>query len=324
MRQVVVVVITTLIALAAASPKQPADPVLGIITHPIEQCNNPPNGTGPYDQCVESYYARWLEDAGIRIVAIPFNASWETQMWWLQRVNGVLFQGGGVSNAQLGPYIEATTRIIKYAIDGKAKGDPLVVWGTCMGFQILAAAAAGSTDVIQCGYPNMYPAMLPVNFTLAQPSSRLLGDASAPHDVRETMLSKNSTLNWHDCIVTPDSFAQYSNLSAIFTPLTTNIVPQQTQEFVSAFESPVAEIYATQFHPERPPYEFSNDGIGHTLGDLSISQYLADFIVSRLRMNNHSFDSADQFERNRLGKWPLVDQGYGTRTYYIEKGDPVK
>jgi gamma-glutamyl hydrolase len=311
----------SVVAVVSALPTQPADPVIGIITHPIDQCDPGPNAT--YDQCIESYYVRWLEASGVRVVAIPFNATQEVQEWFLNRVNGVLFQGGGLSGERIVKYIVMVTRILRYALERNANGDPFVVWGTCQGFQVLSAAAAGTADVIQGPYHGMYPRMMNINFTLAQPSSRLLGDANVPHDVRETLLTRNSTLNWHHEIITPQSFAQYPNLSTIFTPLSTDIVPGTNQEFISAFESPHAEVYAVQFHPERPPYEFSQDIITHELTTIAVSQYLADFIASRLRLNNHTFDSADQFERNRLGKWPLLDEGWGTRTYYIMTGDPV-
>lgn len=317
-----------LVAFAAVAvagfPQQPAQPVIGIITHPVDQCGPPPPGPTTYDQCVESFYARWLEAAGVRVVAIPYNATADTQKWFLDRVNGVLFQGGGLGGQRLADYVVMVERVLNYALDRNGQGDHFVVWGTCQGFQVLAAAAARNVSVIQGPYAGMYPLMMPVNFTLAQPSSRMLGDAACPSNVREAMLTKNSTLNWHHSIIEPASFTKYPSLGSTFTPLTSNIVAEGTQEFISAYEAPAAEVYAVQFHPERPPYEFSNDGIGHTADDIAISEYLARFIASRLKLNNHSFDSPAQAEANRLARWPLVDRGWGVRSYYVSVGDPVQ
>jgi gamma-glutamyl hydrolase len=318
-------VLTLAAVMVAALPTQPKNPIIGIITHPAEQCSGAPAEGGPWDHCVESFYSRWLEDAGIRIVAIPFNHTAEQQQWWLERVNGVFFMGGGLTEEQLGPYIIMVKRILDYAESTAAAGNPFFVWGTCQGFQVIAAAAAGNASVIQGYYNGMFPAMLPVNFTGNQPRSRLWGVARAPSDVLTVMLEQNSTLNFHHFIVTPESFAQYPGLGEKYTMLATNIVPSDPSvTFVSSYESKTAEIYATQFHPERPPYEFADDGIGHNAADLSVSQYIANFIASRLKLNNNTFDTPQQAEDNSLARWPLIDNGWGTRTYFISHGDPVE
>jgi gamma-glutamyl hydrolase len=310
----------------AAFPQQPQNPVIGIITHEVAMggCGTGPTSGGPYDQCIESYYARWLEDAGIRVVPIPYNATGDEQEWWLSRVNGVLFQGGGRTAAQIeGPYLEMVQGTLKYALKSTSAGNPFVVWGTCQGFQVIAAAIANNVSAIEGPYQGMYPAMLPVNFTGNQPRSRLFGLAGAPSDVLAAMLNQNSTLNWHHEIVKPETFAHPA--FADFRILATNVVPTDPSvTFITAYESTVAEIYAVQFHPERPPFEFSDDRITHSVGAISVSQYLANFIASRLKLNNNTFDTPQQAEDNSLARWPLVDQGWGQRTYFIHRGAPVQ
>ena len=79
----------------------------------------------------------------------------------------------------------------------------------------------------------------------------------------------------------------------------------------------LANIFATQFHPERPPYEWSNDKIGHTPGDIAVSQYLANFIAAKMRLNNHTFENATDVEALRIARFPRVDHGWGHKTYYV-------
>lgn len=301
---------------ASAYPTQPADPVIGIVMHPATACPPPPAGVHPTG-CLESFYVDWLEAAGIRVVAVPWNATVERHMWFAERLNGIVFPGGGMGGAALEKYFERAQTLFNQTLKWNAAGDPFFLWGTCMGFQVLCSCAANTLDAITGPFPGMEPLMMALNFTSAQPSSKLLGNATTPQHILETLATKPSTLNWHQDIVSPSVWSTHPRMNELLTPLATNTVPSGEAVFVSAVESPVANIFATQFHPERPPYEFSNDAIGHTAGDVAVSQYLANFIASRLRMNNHTFASPQEAEANRIARFPCVDHGWGHKTYYV-------
>ena len=89
------------------------------------------------------------------------------------------------------------------------------------------------------------------------------------------------------------------------------------RQFVPPAEPKAANTPAAQFPPERPPSESSNDGIGHSEGDISVSRFLADFIAKRLRLNNHSFDTAAQAEALMIDQYPTSYGGWGKSTYWI-------
>ena len=326
MRRILVAALGLLLAtstVVTAYPLQPANPVIGIVTHPMDECNTPPAGVQA-NSCLESFYVDWLEAAGIRVVPVPYNSSIEYHMYLAQRLNGILFPGGGSGGAQLQRYFAKAQAVFNQTLAWNAAGDPFFLWGTCMGFQVLCSCAAGTLDVITGTYPGMEPLMMALNFTAAQPSSKLLGDATCPSYVRNVLQTQNSTLNWHQDAVLTSEWTKRPALAKNLVVLSTNTAPAGNVVFASAVESPVANIFATQFHPERPPYEFSDDGIGHTAGDVAVSQYLADFIVSRLRMNNHTFETPQDAEALRIARFPRVDYGWGYKSYFVYHDDTME
>jgi len=296
-----------------AYPQQPADPVIGIVTHPLWECTPPPPGVQA-NSCLESFYVDWLEAAGIRVIAIPYNSSLARHMYLAERLNGIQFPGGA---SMPGDYWPTAVALFNKTVEWNQAGDPFFLWGTCMGFQVICSAAANDRSVITGPYGGMEPLMMALNFTSAQPSSRLFGNATCPASLLHTLATKNSTLNWHQDVVRPEQWETHPWMKELLTPLSTNTVPSGEAVFVSSVESPIANIFATQFHPERPPYEFSNDLIGHTAGDIAVSQYLANFIAAKMRLNNHSFENATDVEALRIARFPRVDHGWGHKTYYV-------
>lgn len=274
----------------SAFPQQPTDPVMGILTSPPDDCPPPPPGTNN-SQCVYGHYVQWLQSAGIRTVAFPYDANETYRAYLMSSVNGVFLQGGGLSGANRVAYMVYVQRLFDDAVALNQAGDPFVLWGTCQGFQLLSAAAARNVSVIENGFHGMYPLMMPLIMTREQRRSRMLGDATTPHHILKILRTKNSTTNWHHDAVTPHGYLYNPRLASFFKPLSLNKDPTDGRVFISAVEAvnPTFAVYATQFHPERPPYDFSNDKLGHTPDDIAVSNFCARFLAAQLRKNNHSF-----------------------------------
>ena len=64
----------------------------------------------------------------------------------LSKVNGVLFTGGGIEFNMKNKWTQTADHILKYAIDQNKKGNPYPVWGTCLGFELLAWLTSGYDD----------------------------------------------------------------------------------------------------------------------------------------------------------------------------------
>jgi gamma-glutamyl hydrolase len=232
-------------------------------------------------------------------------------------VNGILFPGGGLGGQQLEEYFAVVQEIVDQAVEWNRAGDPFVVWGTCMGFQVVCAAVARNLSVIQGGYHGLYPAMLPITFSAAQPSSRMFGTLTTPAHILSVLSSQNSTLNWHHAGVSPNAFVAVQSLGAGLKILSTN-VDVNGKSFVSSVEgTDGTAIFATQFHPERIQFEYTNDLIGHKKGDIEVSEYLALFIAEQLKKNNHTFSSPSDAEAHSIHNYPIVNYGLGYELYWL-------
>jgi gamma-glutamyl hydrolase len=237
----------------------------------------------------------------------------------LTRINGVIVPGGGGFGAALDQYWSTLNYIVNAALAMNAKGDKFFVWGTCAGFQLVAAAIANDLNIITGGFEGLEPLMMPLNFTSAQPGSTMFGAGSTPQAVLRALTQQPSTLNWHSAGITPAAWAANAAVTSTLTALSTNTEPSGKKSFVSSYEGQTANIFATQFHPERPPFEYSNPGIGHSNADILVSRYLAEFIRGRLELNTHTFDVAANGEALAIENYYSTYEGYGTSTYFISK-----
>ena len=114
-----------------------------------------------------SFYVRWIEASGARVVAIPWDVTPEQLQWYASRVNAVLFPGGGLEDgATMSAYFLNVMLWHDTSIAMSKRGESLVLWGTCQGFQVLCAAAARNLSVIEENVVHgLYPSMLPLNLT---------------------------------------------------------------------------------------------------------------------------------------------------------------
>ena len=345
------VVFTCCVTLAVAAPQQPQNPIVGIVSEPVthgECVSIYRSGLGVgdwnplktekqlrefqaqqqtaaptrvpeanYSGCIWSLYVDWLEASGIRVLPIPWDASNETLDSLLDGVNGVLLAGGilGWVPSLHEAYFKVAQRMYNNVMARNARGDRLVLWGTCQGFEMINAAAAGTFDVVKHGYKGMEPLMLSVNFTHWANESAMYG--AAPSDVLGYMSQENTTLNWHMYGVPPSEYTDNTQLNASgLRPLsTTDDVTGRA--FVSSVESSVAAIYAVQFHPERVMFQWDNDAIGHSRHAIEVSQYLSLFLLEQLRESNHSFPTPQDAEQLLIANYQRFNLGWGVRIYNV-------
>jgi gamma-glutamyl hydrolase len=324
MFKVLVAVASMAVLGCTAFPSQPANPIIAVVTTPLVDClgwATPPPDVDYSGGCLESYYVRWLEAAGIRVVPLIWNLTWSAKLPILQNINGVLFPGGSLGGEHFTHYVNNATEIFNYAVTrNHDNSDPFFLWGTCQGFQVLGVIAAQTQDVLKCIYHGVDPQMMSLNFTSYQPESVMFGArATSPQNIVSILKTQNSTLNWHSCGINPSDFESHiATMGKIFTVISTN-TDVNGLPFISSYEGSQngLNFFATQFHPERVPYEFSNDIIGHTPDDVRVSQYLALFIRSRLKMNNHTYPSAAAANSATVENFPLINLGWGSEVYWI-------
>jgi gamma-glutamyl hydrolase len=268
---------------------------------------------------VNSFYVRWLEAAGIRVFILQWDDPWEEKLKTLQQVNGVLLPGGDLDHFQaaLEAYFARVKEVYAYAVTQSTEhNDPFFLWGTCQGFQMLCAAAADDLRVVQPGFVDTACVMLPLSVDATEiADSRFLSPATAPPHILRALQDAPSTLNVHRYGVAPETFQTNAKLRAAFRVLSTN-VDGAGRHFVSTIEHRSAAIVAVQWHPEWPPFDFSDARIAQTDASMAVSSYVALFIRSQLRRNGHAFHSVREMERSIIERCPVTYEGFGWELYW--------
>ena len=273
-------------------------PVIGILSVPLDGAELPcitatqPPSNYPQDgaaaSCFTAFYSKWIESAGARVVVIPYNANTTTLDALFASINGILFTGGGVPLFFNTTYLSTAQYLFDKVLAANKAGDYFPLHGTCMGFQTISILAAHNESVLALNAFDSENISWPLAFTDAAWESRVIGDA--PAFVQTTFASTNSTLNLHHDGVPPSAYTENPRMQSLLTMLATN-VDRRGRPFVSMWEGKGVPITATQFHPERPIFEWVNNiGINHAPDVVLANRYLADFFVEQARHSTHVFN----------------------------------
>ena len=272
-------------------------PVIGVLTTPSDTSGcetffNAPRTTPLPDtssavSCFNAYYVKWIESAGAKVAVIPFDMDQATLLPYLGTLNGVLFTGGGLNLWFNNTYVQTAKFIYDYVLDTNAKGNTFVLWGTCMGFQLLNILTANNESVLDTYAFDSEDLSLPLNLSIAPAASRLL--SAMPADILEILTQQNSTMNFHHDGVRPTTFLGNANLTQFYRMLSTN-VDRKGHAFVSTIESKNLPVYGNQWHPERPQFEWTpNEGISHTPDAIRAMQWMANFFINEARKSTNVF-----------------------------------
>lgn len=287
---------------AAPPPEQKLDPVIGVLTVPIDAPGSPCatlDAAGVSASCAQAFYVKWLESAGARVVFIPYDADDATLDALLGGVNGVLLTGGGLEAAGLAfdtPYMVAAAKLFDAV---KAKNDAGVFFplhGTCQGFQVLNLLASRNQSVVAYDAFDSEDLMLPLEISWdGHHSSRIFSADTAPGDVIGTLMSDPVTVNMHHDGVPVERFETNAALTTFFVLASSN-ADRAGKLFVSTIEAWQYPITATQWHPEKPAYEFrssNNMNTSHTSAGVAANAYVARFFVADARRNTQAFAPGD-------------------------------
>ena len=199
-----------------------------------------------------------------------------------------------------------------------AQGVFFPVWATCLGFEALVIAAAGSYSILHTGFDSWNISM-PLNFhpdpQSVRSHSKMFNKDNMPSEEMFNSFAKEAiTLNnHHSGVLVRDWFAN-TRLNQIFRVLSTN-KDRKGQEFISTIEAINFPVYSTQWHPEKVSYEWrADEDINHSYTSLLANQHMANFFVNECRKNDHKF--ADESEL--VNKWLI----YNFTPEYTFKQEP--
>jgi len=189
------------------------------------------------------------------------------------------------------------------------------LWGTCLGFQLLTFVASGpdvDSPVLSCPPFDSEDIHLPLDVTKAWAGSRMQRSAAAAGGVDTILTTQGVTANFHHCGVTPDAFRGNGNLTRVFgEPLSTN-KDLKGVEFVSTIEGLELPLFGSQWHPEKPVFEWTTSHhTNHDTASVKANSWTARFLVDQARKNNRSFPSAQEESKALIYNYDPVYTGTG-------------
>lgn len=258
----------------------------------------------------ESFYVKWLESGGGRVVPIRHNIS-TTELTKLleNELNGFLFTGGGLELNLDSEYVQTANKIFSYSTKSSRY---FPIHGTCMGFQLLNILAANNHSVLTTNAFDSEDISYPLIYTKDGMKSRMI--SNLPNDIQLILGKENVTVNFHHDGVTPNTFFGNQKLSHFYHLISTNF-DRNGKPFCSAMESKDYPIYGTQFHPERQQFEFNSEdkGLVHTLDSIRANQAISAFFVNECRKNDNIFTDQSKLIYN----YTPVYSGNSIETYYF-------
>ncbi|EGD76975.1 hypothetical protein PTSG_07318 [Salpingoeca rosetta] len=270
---------------------------------------------GSATSCFAAFYVKWLESSGVRVAVLRYDLDPDVMAEAIRGVNGVLFTGGGESLKPNTPYYEAANRIFKQVLDINDQGTFLPLWGTCMGFQLLTILAANNQSVLEHHAFDSEDISLPLLFSSEAADSRLV--QAMPSHIH-SILQRNVTSNLHHDGVKPETYATNGRLKAFYRLISTS-VDRKGNPFGSTLEARNYPITATQWHPERPQFEWRlHEGFSHTMETFEAMQWMGRYFSSLVHQSNQSFANATlEAELSIYRHHVTLDPTGGSYQFYI-------
>ncbi|KDD75679.1 hypothetical protein H632_c555p0 [Helicosporidium sp. ATCC 50920] len=283
-------------------------PLIGILAQACHHC--------PGRSYVAAGFVKWIEAAGGRPVPVKcvggfagFYSSDEELERLFKSINGLIFPGG-LTNLWLDdPYVLAARKLWTWAKERNDKGDVFPIHGTCLGFQLLHLLETNVNYTDMLVRTESVSQAAPMCFTKDAKKSTLF--SRMDEDLWEKLEDPayNISMENHYYGLLPEKYDTYPMLRERYNILST-AVDRNGTEYITSAESKEYPFFATQWHPEKPPYEFGNDEIPHSVDAIRVSQQIANTFVDIARRSSHVPESKEE---------ELAMLIYNTKPYFTLK-----
>ena len=257
-------------------------PIIGVMAQSSHNMTFAPLG----DTYIAASYVKFLESSGARVIPIFNNLTESETVKLFKSINGVLFPGGIVSvlNSSYANISKIIYRLAKKTFD---EGGYFPIMGMCLGHQILAMLHANDNTVDLRIYTDSNNMTAPLNLPKNYRDYKLF--RGIPNDWARAFNQTPITGHFHDLGIPVKLFRENEKLKSFYNILTTN-VDRNGVEFVSTMEAKKYPFYSMQWHPEKPPFEWTREKvIPHFPASIQLSQYLSNFFVQEARFSKHKF-----------------------------------
>ena len=179
-------------------------------------------------------------------------------------MNGLIFPGGLTDLWFDSPYVIAARKLWTWAKEANDNGDVFPIHGTCLGFQLLhiLESNVSFTELLIDTDSVAHPSTL--EFTDAALESSMFGGMHNHLIKKLEDPTENIALENHMFGLPPSHYEKYPILKENFNILTT-AKDRNGVEYVSSAEHKRYPFFATQWHPEKPPFEFGMQEVVSTI-----------------------------------------------------------
>lgn len=251
-------------------------PIIGILSQPGEPA---PDG----QSYIAASYVKWLESAGARVVPILYDMTKEQILRRFAIINGLLLPGGGATLAPGHRFYDTAQQLVELALAANDKGDYFPVHGTCLGMEALAVVLSRNYTIL--GSFDAEDAPAPLLYTDEARGSHLL--KSLPADVVQNLQDKPIAMENHVAGLSMSAFLENPALGKFWKVLSLSL-DKQGAAYISTMEGRSYPFTATQWHPEKNPFEWTPAlHIPHTFDAIRMSQEIANYFVAEARRNLH-------------------------------------
>lgn len=238
-------------------------------------------------------YIYWLESAGAEVMAIHYWYPLDVIDEILNKVNGILFLGGGRDIHKEGIWEIKAKYIMEQSLLNQ-----LPVWGTCQGFQLMGILMSENYTLLRYGFDDINVLHgLEIN---ENTKSSKMYNLLTENDF-EILQYGNSTHYYHHYGFYPEEFYKEKRLNELF--IVTSISEDKNGlKFIDSFEGKNDSIkfFAVQFHPEKGPFKRFNYQVEQNIDSIIIGQKLGIGFVNEAKKNKNRFDSSENNEGDRV------------------------
>jgi gamma-glutamyl hydrolase len=298
---------TFFLILAVLNSAHPSSlPIIGIVANP-----DPQNDGDFTASSISASYVRWLENAGAMTMVIQ---PWYTESQLdeiINSVNGIIFLGGDRNLDLNKQYEKNAVYLVKKSIEAFNAGNPIPIWGTCQGFQLIQSIFMEKVDLKHFDSWNF-----PSPIKLLNKNSPIL-EYFTPVDFANAE-SRNIFPEFHHLGIEPSQYNEYPILGSTFEIVATAF-DRNGLEYVSIVIGKKYPIFAVQFHPEKVSTNRNKlyDIVIDT-ESVRVAENFANFFVDRVRENRNTFTE------DAKGRYHFIDSFVdpllydGTGLYYYE------
>jgi len=229
-------------------------------------------------------------------------------------VNGLIFPGGLTDLWMDSPYVIAARKLWTWAKEANDAGDVFPIHGTCLGFQLLHILESNVSFTELLVDTDSVAHASTLQFTDAAKESSMFGTMSKDLITKLENPEHNIALENHMFGLPPKNYDKWPILKENFNILNTAL-DRNGLEYVASAEHKRYPFFATQWHPEKPPFEFGMQEVPHTMDAILVSQHLANVFVEASRRSSHAFESFEE---------ELDDLIYNYKIYFSLKDESME